>query len=297
MEHSSQDGCTTGGKAVQAQKNSVAPETADAKRPRLASAAMLTGLAATVGFILACASQPPYTPLPASRWNGTFSYSYNPPQTQRPAPVRINVVVVEPFYREAESALMDNTYAKVGRGFAKSMGVDLDKIIVSKGMTSIGPYQTLDDVTFPAKRGSDITLAPRVFLTTETKFSPPTEREYQGTGHFAKSFTMRIGGWVSYEMREPITGQKLWVKRLDLTERDVQGIEVYDAVAVRTDKYGHVTQWAEGKQVHSGREDALADAIRAYYPEIMEKAWTYLDTDEIQELRKMAQEVRDRKVY
>src|SRR5262249_37373781 len=94
------------------------------KRSALASGLMLASLAARVGFILACASQPKYTPLPVSHWNENFSYNYDPPQKAPAASVRVNVIVVNPFYREAESAFADALYAKVGRGFSKSMGVD-----------------------------------------------------------------------------------------------------------------------------------------------------------------------------
>ncbi len=149
-----------------------------------AMATIFAGMVAMIGFILACA-QDPYqvTQLPASHWNDNYFYNYEPKQKVAPASVHANVIVVNPFYKEAESAFVDATYAKVGKGFSKSMGVDLDKIIVAKGMTAIGPYATLDDVTYPDKKGADLTLAPRVFLTSDTKLSEPTYRYYNGIGH------------------------------------------------------------------------------------------------------------------
>ncbi len=267
------------------------------RRTVTASAWVVAGWALTIGFMLACSTTPSYTPLPASHWNQNFAYNYDPPNAKPAASVRVNVIVVNPFYREAESAFADSMYAKVGRGFSKSMGVDLDKVIVAKGMTAIGPYDSLDDVTYPDKKGADITLAPRVFLTTETKYGDQVHREYQGVGHLSRPFTMKIGGWVSYEMREPLSGQKLWVKKLELEERQVNDTEIYEAVALRRDQYGNVTQWGDGKLVYSGREEALANAMKAYYPTIMEKAWTYLNTDEIGDLKDKAKEIRERKVY
>jgi hypothetical protein len=262
-----------------------------------ASALRLVGLISAMGFILACATTPPYTPLPPSHWNGSYAYNYDPPQQKPPASVRVNVIVVNPFYKEAESVFVDSMYAKVGKGFSKSMGVDLDKIIVSKGMTAVGPYSTLDDVTYPDKKNADITFAPRVFLTTETKFGDLVQQEYQGVGHWVKPFTMKISGWIAYEMREPLSGQKLWIKKLELEERQVSDVEIYEAVALRTDSYGNVLQWDQGKLKYSGREEALANALRDAYPTIMEKAWTYLNTEEILDLKEKTKEIRDRKVY
>ena len=261
--------------------------------PRAESALLGLCFVATIGFILACASQPPARSMPTSRWAGSYSYSYPLPRvTERPS-VKINVVVVQPE-RDRESALMEKLYARVGRGFSRSMGVDLDKIIVAKGMTTIGPYATLDDVTFPDKKAADLTLAPRVFLNTETKFDKSYHTSYDGIGYVEKRFTMRIAGWVSYEMREPLSGQKMWVKRLDLDERVVRGVEIYEAVPVRRDQYGNVLQWSEGEVKFSGREDALGDALAGYYPEIMGRAWTYLDPSEMVELKEKTREIRDR---
>jgi hypothetical protein len=267
------------------------------KRVVWASTLIIAGIIASLGFISGCATTPANTPLPASRWNGNYAYSYDPAQKTPPASVKASLIVVNPFYKEAESTFVDAAYAKVGKGFSKSMGVDLDKIIIAKGMTATGPYETLDDITYPDKKGSDITLAPRVFLTSETKFADTVEREYLGVGHMEKPFTMKIGGWVAYEMREPLSGQKMWVKKLELENKEVSGSEIYEAVALRTDSYGAVLQWGEGKLKYSGREEALANALREYYPAIMEKAWVYLNTEEILDLKEKTKEIRERKVY
>ena len=257
--------------------------------------AVLIGIctAATMGFIIACASKPAMTPLPESRWAAGYNYNFQPPSSRKPASVQLNIVVVQPE-RERDSVLVERLYQRVSRGFSRSMGVDLDKILVAKGMTALGPYAALDDVTFPDKRAADLTLAPRVFLNTEAKFTKSYNTSYSGIGYIEKPFTMRISGWVSYEMREPLSGQKMWIKRLDLDEREVRGVEIYEAIAARKDQYGNVVDWREGEIKISGREDALADALAAYYPEIMGRAWTYLDTDELLDLKVKTKDIRER---
>ncbi len=108
---------------------------------------------------------------------------------------------------------------------------------------------------------------------------------------------MKLGGWVAYEMREPLSGQKMWVKKLELEDREVKGVEIYEAIAVRKDQYGAVLEWGDGKLVYSGRAEAVADALKAYYPHIMDKAWTYLNTDEILDMKEKTKEIRERKVF
>ncbi len=288
-----------------------------------AKAVMALGLAATVGFILACAEPPQraisYPAFPVSHWGDNYFYNYEPPKKVSPASVKATIIVVNPFYKDAENSLIDPIYAQVGKGFSKSMGVDLDKVIIAKGMTSVGPYPTLDDVTYPDKKNADLTLAPRVFLTTDTKYgewrnatysdlTPPYHGPQASNELVVKErdFEMKIGGWVAYEMREPLSGEKMWVKKLELEENSVRGIEIYQAVPVYETRYGGqynnepyqaLVRYDMGKILYNGRGDAIADALKKYYPSIMGKAWTYLDTQEILDLKAKTREIREMKRY
>jgi hypothetical protein len=276
----------------------------------------LIGLLA-VPVILAlhgCVNEPPppaavLPNLPTSHWGDHYSYTYDlPTQTTAPS-VNITIIDVNPLAKEEDSAFTNPTFAPVGKGFAKSMGVDLDKIIVAKGMTALGPYDTLDDVTYPDKKAADLTLAPRVFLIVNTTYSEWTQVSYQQGFYVQRTFQMKISGWVSFEMREPLSSEKMWVKKLDLDDKTVTGLEICEA----TPKYQQVWQDAglftpggyvqqvtgydSGKMVYDGKADAVADMLKDIYPTIMGKAWTYLNTDEMLDLKAKTKEIRDRKVY
>lgn len=294
-----------------------------AKKSSAAQAVMYLGLAATVGFILACAEPPQRAvsnpPFPASQWGDNYSFNYDPPSKVSPASVSATIIVVNPFYKDAESSLVDPVYSQVGRGFSRSMGVDMDKVIIAKGMTSVGPYATLDDVPYPDKKNADLTLAPRLFLTTETKYGEWREATYSDMtppyhGPEANSalvvkerdFEMRIGGWVAYEMREPLSGEKMWVKKLELDDNTVRGIEIYQARPVYETRYGGqynnepyqaLVRYDQGDLIYNGRGDAIADELKKAYPQIMAKAWTYLDTQEILNLKSKTKEIRAMKRY
>jgi hypothetical protein len=293
-----------------------------AKKTGAAKAVIYLGAAATVGFILACAEPPQrvtYPPFPASEWGDSFSYNYEPPTKAPPASVNATIIVVNPFYKDAESSMLDPVYSQVGRGFSRSMGVDLDKVIIAKGMTSVGPYATLDDVPYPDKKNADLTLAPRLFLTTDTKFGEWRQTTYSDLtppyhGADASSelvvmqrdFEMRIGGWVAYEMREPLSGEKMWVKKLNLDESTVRGIEIYQARPVYETRYGGqynnepyqaLVRYDRGDLIYNGRGYAIADALKTFYPQIMGKAWTYLDAQEILNLKSKTKEIRVMKRY
>ena len=256
-----------------------------------------------VGLMLACAEPVRHLqPLPASPWGDTYSYRYDPAEKKPSASVQATIIVVNPAYKEIEeSVLREKIYSKVGRGFSASMGVDMDKIIVAKGMTSKGPYASLEDVTYSDKKVSDLTLAPKVYITTEIKYGKWEEdsgynEENQYITRSKRHFDMKIGGWISFAMQEPMSGQKMWVKKLDLEEITMSGEEYAES----KNQYNSRGQWvgySEKETVYDGKIDAVADTLKKMYPIIMQKCWTYIDAEEILSLKDKVKEIRDLKRY
>ncbi len=260
---------------------------------------------AMIALLLACASQPARTylqPLPHSPWGDNYSYRYDPTEKKPTASVPATIIVVNPMYKEIEeSALRERIYSKVGKGFSASMGVDMDKIIVAKGMTSKGPYSSLEDVTYSDKKISDLTLAPKVYISTDIKYGRMEtysgyNQERQFTTRYKRSFDMKIGAWISFAMQEPLSGQKMWVKKLDLEDITMSG-EEYSESRRQYNSRGQFIGYGEKEIVYDGRTDAMANALKQMYPIIMQKCWTYMDTEEILSLKDKVKEIRELKRY
>ena len=116
------------------------------------SIALLALAAGLAGCAVASYAPPPPEPLPRSHWNGQFVFRINLPPPVA-ATHDVNVAVVNPYYKEEESALLAANYTKVGKGFSASMGADLEKLLIAKGLTATGPFATTDDITYAEKKG------------------------------------------------------------------------------------------------------------------------------------------------
>jgi hypothetical protein len=285
---------------------------------RLATSRVLVICAVAAAWCLCAGCQPRNqyaqntNPPPTSSWGEKYSYSYEPPEKMGPASVAATIVVVNPSYREAESALQAQVYSKVGKGFSVSMGVDMDKVIIAKGMTVKGPYASLEDITYSDKKGSDLTLCPKLFLTTKVDYIGDwriTRYVQGGVEEFRKerSFAMKINGWISFVMQEPLSAEKMWIKKLELDEMAMEGIESYKATPQYSTQEdpcmgpgggGRIlTGYDVGELVYDGKADAIADALKQVYPTVMEKLWTYLDANEILSLKEKTEEIRRLKRY
>jgi hypothetical protein len=266
---------------------------------------LLALLGAWLGILPSCAGPANSgAPLPRSTWGEKYAYSYDLSRTELKAPgsIPVNVAVVNPYYKDAESVLTHELFSSVGKGFSTSMGNDLDKILIAKGMTTTGPFPSLDEITYSEKKNAALTLAPKVFISADIKYAGelhPVARDVGVT--MEREFTMNITGWISFIMQEPLSGEKMWIKKLELDPVKVEGVEIYEANAqYRADGCGGqalVGYNPTAKKLYIGQTEAMASALKKMYPVILSMFEKYLDSDELVQLKAKGQEIRALKVY
>lgn len=258
-----------------------------------------------------CVTPTPPPPLPQSAWGEKYAFSYQLPageEVKPPNSVPVTIAVVNPSYKVTESILWTQLYRHVGAGFSASMGSDLDKILIAKGLTTTGPYPSLDEITYSQKKDAALTLAPEVFITAEIKnINEPRQIGYnvgmpngQANARSDQDFAMSVTGWISFIMEEPLSGEKMWIKKLELDPVSVQGVVVTEMIPqVGPDQCGDqvVNGYRPGKILYDGRPDAMADALKKMYPVIMAQFDKYIDPAELVQLKQQSKEIRASKVY
>lgn len=248
-----------------------------------------------VGFMLTgCMMEPQTVKLPASSWGDNYFYSYEPPEKRDLGSVKITMAVVNPYF--SDKAAIDPAFAKVAKGFVKSMAIDMDKIIIAKGFTVTGPFESLDMMTYPDKKNANLTLTPMIILNAQI-------RDISGWGNrtdggLTKSVEVRVDGWVVLEMREPMSSEKIWIKKIEVAEMT----ESVEMIAQKVPVYAKdhplfPVGYNPGRLLYDGRPDAMAGMMKKMYPIIMQTAWKYIDTDEILALKIKADEIRALKRY
>lgn len=170
--------------------------------------------------------------------------------------------------------------------YAKFLGSSLDEIITAKGMTAKGPYVTIDEMTYPDKKASDLLLTAQVFVLprdTKTLETGKYMVDFPGGARLVgiRDVEMTVELWVSYELREPLSGEKLWVKKLDL---------------------GALTQsyqvgWQPAEVVFTTRSTAIGSLLGQTSAKVLQNAWEHLNTEEMTALKAKGQEIRDLKRF
>jgi len=238
-------------------------------------------------LLVGCASAPP----PVASYTPRFAFAY--PGGEAPAtdvtiaivkPVEVNAAM--PLPAGSAMAAPSPKRAQLDADFKNGIVAQLQELLGKKGFKQTGPYDDLNSMTFPDKKGSDLTLTTQLGLTLRL---PPTSTEMeQGFGNqlmgggvmvMSSRGKCAITGSVSFVMLEPLSGEKIWIKKVDLPPTEA------DCTGKGTPENFNVV------------DNGVAQLYEKAFQLVMKKAWDYLSPEEIMLLKKQSQELRAKKVY
>jgi len=224
-----------------------------------------------------CATAPP----PVAAYTPQFTYAY-PALGEVPAS-DVTIAIVRPLdakgLTKATSIGHQNAEA-----FTAAMTAQFQAMFNKKGFKQSGPFDDLNSMTFPDKKGADLSLTPEVSIdvtipkvTADARQAIPGVSDVKIVDKYAGPCT--ASGFVSFVLLEPISGQKLWVKKVDVppTAVDCTG------------------EQAEGD--YTLLQNGVGRALEKVYQVVMKKAWDYLSPEEMTLMKKQSQELRTKKVY
>ncbi len=234
------------------------------------------GTLAAILWTIACATTQQRLE-PVSRWQGGYHFSWQPPRSAGPGALRVTIAVVSPaFAQQNEFAL---NHASVANGFTRSLASDLDSLLIAKGMTVTGPYESLDMMTYPDKKNADLSLTPDVVLNATVKESGWV---FDGQ-YFTKPVQVFMDGSVSLVLREPLSGEKIWIRKIPLQTVSKSGTVIARRQTLVTSgppliqpgakkvclsqvvEAASRTSLQPGDILLDGIEEALADCIQEVY--------------------------------
>jgi hypothetical protein len=271
----------------------------------LASVVLL--VLASCGIPVAKSAEPTF---PVSRWGQNYAFNFETPPPAPPKSVDAAIIVVETEFWKT-NVFDDESYRTIGDRLAQSMGVDLQKIVIARGMTALGPYETYDEVVYGDKKNASLMLAPKLEIqVTVNYFGPATmitgvnqARQYEK--RMNRDFEMIVGGYLTLVMMEPLSREKMWIKKFEIAPVVLRGVEQWEAMPERTPTYGlfgevtgqQITGWNQGAMVYDDKPEVLADMVSSFYQTVLGKCWTFIDPQEILDLKATAQEIRNKVEY
>jgi len=186
------------------------------------------------------------------------------------APSNITIALINPVYTSGGSAVEENEWSLV---FKNSLALEIEQLIINRGFKVAGPFVDFNEMTFPQKKQSDLLLKPIIaFIFEGPKAQTVTKTDLGGAllgGSGTKETQVWNGpcitqGFISFELWEPLSEQKMWSKRIDIESRQL------DCSAKSAEDFA------------AAYYEAYAQLLEAAYQAALTKADAYFSREEIE---------------
>lgn len=198
-----------------------------------------------------------------------------------------------------------------GTDMLKALPSALTDLITAKGMTYRGPFEQLDTMTFPDKKGSDLALYPEIEL--EALWESANYRS-ESRGFINSSVVgvcdvkLSSKGRVSFVVIEPLSKETLWRKTVNVDAQEImvpnQTGQICSMQVQRGQTppegiplTGQALSNSSGPKLDGELGNAYRKMLEVTFNSVMKGIDTYINTEEFASLKHQSQELREKKVY
>ena len=242
------------------------------------------GIFAIAIFTYVASSSPKEAQAPAQ----AITFDYATTSSEKPGSAGMLIALVNPKYAESfdirGSALFDR--------FRKSLAADVEELLVAKGFTLKGPYETQDEMIFDDKKGSDIMILIEVspdFTNAQGKWTEQFRISSTTPASYKYAGTCSLVGKINLTGIEPLTGEKIWVKSVL--------IPPVDNIVLQTQKAYTTNTWSNLLYEDPGISNPIGVALQSSYKGILDKMATTFNPEELRSLKPQIKELKAKKGY
>lgn len=242
------------------------------------------------------------THIPVNREVGALDFNYEPASTNKP--VGKPVAIVSPQFVAAENnaptraenpLLIAQLRAMQGGSqfqpqmvyqsayktrISDSMMASIQEILSKKGFTTKGPYATFDDIPFGDKKTIYLVAMPSLKIYFDQK---PEQLSCRGMVCTDRG-VFNVSGELVYKMIEPLTGQALMTKRVNLSDFGITKSYIRE-FQNRTHSDGLVgtaiDKAMNPEQLRDNTDRVMAEALNEFFKKSMAKVDMFVSTEEL----------------
>jgi len=236
--------------------------------------------------MLGCASAPPRPKAPP--YEPRFGYSV--PSAGQKVDVTVGLVAPQ-FSGDGATYWQASKNDEVAGAMFRGLRTSFNELLVAKGFNVSGPFDSVDNMTFPEKKGADFVLYPEIDVRGAVELSE-IQQVQSGNSLTGYQFDYRcdakikMNGAVLIIAKEPLSGEKMWVKKVEVTIPDSQ---------LTTE--GDYCKPGSGAKPAEDVRTAWGKVHESMYSAVMSNLDKYVSGEEFQMLKTQAGELRAKKSY
>lgn len=207
---------------------------------------------------------------------GQLNLKYAFPNENIPK-TNLAIAIVSPEFTKNENDQTQNYRENIKGAFNNTF----QELITRKGFNIKGPYSTFDDMAYGEKEGAYLAMIPVLKFNLEKTGAEACEN----TLCTDKGY-IRVVGELRLDFIEPLTKEKILVKRINLSDLGIQ--KPYTVQRIKRHQgenaglaniIGDITTGK--KELVDDIEKAFYDAINEFYAKSMDKIWVMTSTKEV----------------
>jgi neuraminyllactose-binding hemagglutinin len=228
---------------------------------------------------------------------GTLSFKYT--FKNKKARVNKKIAIVAPKFsdisaRKTEGANFNALLGDYMGRLSKAMSSGFEELILTKGFTIGGKHKTFDDMTYPERKSTYMSLVPTIEITIDKKVTSQDKH----MSYYTEKGIMQVSGELIVKMIEPLSKQMFISKRIDLSDLDIKKEYTYENKLI-SKKSGSSGGGLIGSLLDSAIKGAttpdkmsnnmdkvLTEALNEFYTKAMGKIDKYISQEEILALEK-----------
>lgn len=173
----------------------------------------------------------------------------------------------------------------------KSLLTDLEHILLQKKIRVVGPFKSWDEMTFDDKKRATYIFEPTIIIDVATPNTVNTSGGYKEEGEIV------INGSLTFVLRESITKEKLWIKRLEAEE--IKKPYTFSAKFKEPNRVASDVEFVllSGVKDEDNTDKVLSEALSEFYTSLGDKVLKHIDPEEWEKYLKQAEKLREEKRY
>lgn len=217
----------------------------------------------------------------------TYTFEFTPTASVKLGSAGFVIGLVRPSY----PVTFQSSRTELFQNLRKSLGADIEELVIANGFSLKGPYDALDEMIFEDKKRTElliqIEIAP-AFTAVEGNWRN-NYNPLLGTNSYSYSGKASLVGKITLTGIEPLTNEKIWVKSVSIP--NIENISI-----ATTTRYSRPLNEVEVFQ-DPGIYNAIGNALQTQYKGMMEKIAVHLNSEEFNSLKPQIKELKSRKGY
>ena len=229
-----------------------------------------------------------FAPQQAVQTKQTYTFEYTSKETTGTGTAGFVVGLVKPNY--PATFLSSNT--ELFQSLRRSIGADIEELIIAKGFSLKGPYDALDEMIFEDKKRTDMLIKIEIspsFTAVEGNWRSHFNPLFGGSYTYSYTGKASLVGKITLNGVEPLTNEKLWVKSVSIP--NVENIDI--ATSKRYARQLIDTEILEDPGVYN----AMGKALQQQYKGIMDKIAIQMNAEEFNSLKAQIKELKSKKGF